>query len=78
MKPFNLEAAKRGDPIITRRGGKARFIAHVPEAHKGWNVVAFIEGDTIITFFEENGARWSSSESSDDLFMAPQKENCVG
>ena len=31
MKPFDLEAAKRGEPIVTRDGREAKFIAHVPE-----------------------------------------------
>lgn len=28
MKPFDLEAAKRGEPIITRDGVEAHFVAH--------------------------------------------------
>ena len=27
MKPFDLEAAKRGEPIITRDGVEAHFVA---------------------------------------------------
>ena len=34
MKPFDLEAAKRGEPIVTRGGEAAKFIAHVPDADK--------------------------------------------
>ena len=33
MKPFNLEAAKAGAPLVTRDGRPAKFIAHVAEAH---------------------------------------------
>ena len=33
MKPFDLEAAKRGEPIITRDGVEAHFIAQ-PLLHR--------------------------------------------
>ena len=32
MTPFNLEAAKRGEPLITRDYDEITFIAHVPES----------------------------------------------
>lgn len=32
MKPFNLEAAKAGKPIVTRDGRVAKFVAHEPDA----------------------------------------------
>lgn len=29
MTPFNLEEAKKGKPVVTRNGSKARFITHL-------------------------------------------------
>ena len=42
-KPFNLEAAKRGEPLITRGGDKARFVAHVPEACAECRLICLIQ-----------------------------------
>ena len=39
MKPFDLEAAKRGDPIQAEDGRKLEFVAYVPGAHAGYRVV---------------------------------------
>lgn len=73
MKPFDLEAAKRGDPIITREGMKARFIAYIPEAPDAQSVVALIEGEGVCLYFR-TGTLWDKDESEYDLFMAPKKE----
>lgn len=43
MKPFNLELAKQGHPVITRNGKKARIICF---DRKGEPIVALIEVDT--------------------------------
>lgn len=74
MKPFDLEAAKRGEPIMTRDGGRAVFIGMAPEDFGvDQPVVAWVEG------FEEPGkhftdGRYYKNEESDiDLFMAPRK-----
>ena len=53
MKPFNLEAAMRGDPIITRSGETAKFITYVPEADEQDRVVVLINGE--ITAVGEDG-----------------------
>ena len=53
MKPFDLEAAKRGEPIICRDGTPAKFIAHVPEANISERVVALM--GTSIELFHESG-----------------------
>ena len=41
MKPFDLEAAKRGEPIQCRDGRPVKFIGHVPEAHDHNRIVFF-------------------------------------
>jgi len=72
MKPFDLEAAKRGEPIVTRDGCKAKFIAHVPEAESLFKLAVLIDGEIFI--FAEAGNYWSDKKDSTlDLFMAPKK-----
>ena len=73
MKPFNLEAAKAGAPIVTRDGRPAKFIAHVAEAHPNQRLLVLVDGDVHIRF--DNGQFDSSSDvmSDHDLFMAPVK-----
>lgn len=69
MKPFNLEAAKRGEPLITRDGAQARFVAYVPES-VSQKVYAVMSGVVLAynddgTFHLDGGARYSPW----DLFM---------
>ncbi len=73
MKPFNLEEAKAGKPLVTRDGRKARFIAHVPECTASWRVVAHIFGSGTTNSFSEDGKLLSPSENSLDLFMATER-----
>lgn len=71
MKPFDLEAAKRGEPIVTRGGEAAKFIAHVPDADIGFRVVVMLDG--VIECYCDDGSYGLSSKSTCDLFMAPRK-----
>ena len=69
MKPFDLEAAKRGEPIVTRDGRKAKFVAYVPEA-KNPSVIALISGE--VTIFGGKGNFDADFEATQhDLFMSP-------
>jgi hypothetical protein len=72
MKPFDLEAAKRGEPIVTRDGRPAKFIAHVPEANACYQVVALFSG--LISTHAVSGRVYPEKHPNDaDLFMAPRK-----
>ena len=71
MKPFSLEAAKRGEPIVCRDGTPAKFIAYVPEARPACRVVV-LAGDFVVTEAVD-GRRWTDVESDTDVFMAPKK-----
>lgn len=73
MKPFNLEAAKAGKPLITRDGRRAKFLAHVPEATESHQVVIFVEGGRRPNGYYENGSYLEDEEADTDLFMAPEK-----
>ena len=73
MKPFNLEAAKAGAPLVTRDGRPAKFIAHVGEAQPSQRLVVLIDGG-VYTKFESGGYSNSPAHvSPNDLFMAPVK-----
>ena len=73
MKPFDLEAAKAGAPLVTRDGRPAKFIAHVVEAHPSQRLIVLVDG-VVLTKFENGKYAGSSAHVSDnDLFMAPAK-----
>ena len=73
MKPFDLEAAKAGAPIVTRDGRPAKFIAHVAEAQPSQRLVVLIDGG-VYTKPESGGYSKSPAHlSPNDLFMAPVK-----
>lgn len=69
MKPFDLEAAKRGEPIITRDGRKVKFVAHVPEA-KSEKLVCLVNGDLFL-YLDDGSFVFSKPPAPLDLFMAP-------
>lgn len=71
MKPFDLQSAKAGAPIVTRDGREAKFVAHVPEANEGEKIVVLI-GKSIL-MYSENGNYLVDCGSNCDLFMKPQK-----
>ena len=68
---FDLQKAIAGEPIQTRDGRKARFIAHVPEASRP--VVVYVDGYSLVSSLHENGAFLRGAEDSSDLVMAPRK-----
>jgi hypothetical protein len=72
MKPFDLEAAKRGEPIQTSDGRPAKFIAHVPDAHKDSRLVIQI-GGSVYLYHEEGKLTDFGSGKHCDLFMTPRK-----
>ena len=73
MKPFDLEAAKRGEPIVNRDGAPVTFVAHVPEAVPASRVIVLCDNGVIQTLYE-NGIFYSPTrEDFRDIFMAPKK-----
>lgn len=67
-RPFDLEAAKRGEPLVTREGKEAKFIAHVPDARKTEKLL-YLVGDIVYATGEDG---YSFTDDSADLFMAPK------
>ena len=75
MKPFNLERAKAGDPVITRDGRKARFLYHANINRQTSEHLIFLiicdENHEWSSMFDIDGHIYRESEDSDlDLHMA--------
>lgn len=70
MKPFDLEAAKRGEPVITSDGRPYTFGAHNPDAEVHGRIVGWI-GAMHIAHTEDG--RFYAGTCKYDLFMAPKK-----
>ena len=79
MKPFNLEAAKSGAPVVTRDGKPVRIICWDRQASDGRRetLVALVsdpDGAEVVVTCSPNGRHYSgNAESSNDLFIAPTK-----
>lgn len=74
MKPFELHKAIAGEPLVTRDGRPAKFVAHVPDV-KVYSVVAWIGDNWGLDTFTETGLQFDDLDASrDDLFMADLPE----
>ena len=74
MKPFNLERALAGDPVVTRDGQKIIEIIHFKKRNK-FPVLALFDYENTIKAYCENGIYCNSLSECDnkyDLFMAPK------
>lgn len=71
LRQFNLQKAKDGEPICTRDGRRAKFIAHLPECNVACQLVILLEGEDEVTKYYDNGAYEAVHESQRDIFMAP-------
>ena len=71
-KPFNLEEAKAGKPLVTRDGRDAKFIAHVPELVNSESIIYVCDG--WLRFAYESGESLKSKQSESDLFMKTVKK----
>ena len=68
MKPFDLELALSGHPVITRDGREATRIAYFKDASDEYDkVLCLIDG--IIESFLENGKYYEGQDSIHDLFL---------
>lgn len=79
MKPFNLQEFQK-DPsrkIVTRRGFSVRIIC--TDAKNDRPIVALVsdkDGTEFSYDYYENGKYYHDSETSDDLFFAPENKEC--
>ncbi len=72
-KPFNLERALAGDPVVTRDGRKVLWIAHCSPAKREYQVQALVEGIAYPLSLNADGRYNCYDEYRHDLFMAPKK-----
>jgi hypothetical protein len=73
MKPFNLQAALAGKPVVTRDGRKVTKIVHFSEAESsGWRVVGIATGEVLPV--NEFGSYHGTIDSPKDWFMASEKK----
>lgn len=70
MKPFNLEKALAGDPVVTRDGRKVTEIVLLNTANDFCSVVCVI--DKYAYAFRQDGSFIENREHKHDLFMAPK------
>ena len=73
MKPFDLEAAKRGEPVCTRDGTPVQQLVHFPEGVRV-NKIAALSGG-VINAYDDQGRYYGDEVhvSTRDLFMATRK-----
>ena len=80
MKPFNLEAAKHGEPVCTADGREVRLYAFdSPHERNGLSspvigLLKDIDGAWRLCSWRIDGRVWIDDPSSSDLRMAPRKE----
>lgn len=70
LRPFNLEAAKRGEPICCSKGMSARFVAHEPSISDQADRVIVVADGNLVTYCED-GVYIPGLNSEQDLRMAP-------
>jgi hypothetical protein len=71
MKPFNLEKALSGDPVVTRCGYKVTHVTHYPAATQdGFCITALIHGNTLYVETFKKSGQFTTGENSLDLLMA--------
>jgi hypothetical protein len=72
MKPFNLEAAKRGEKLVTRCGDSVDEFHHFETTNgNAYSCIAIVGG--VLRSHAKDGAYIGGCERPEDLFMAPKK-----
>lgn len=69
MKPFDLQKALAGDPVVTRDGRKVTEVVHMKTARENESIVFVASGLCYATHL--NGII-DTFDSANDLFMAPK------
>ena len=73
MRPFNLQEALAGKPVVTRDGAKVTSFVIFPV--KKYSLYGMIEGRGAPDNFTELGQFWGNGTPSyNDLFMASEKK----
>lgn len=67
MKPFNLEQALAGAPVVTRDGRKVLKVVDMESPR--YRVAAYIDGDEMPAIFTSHGILNAGTQTESDLFM---------
>lgn len=70
MKPFNLEKALAGDPVVTRGGQKITEIRYFNKRDK-YKLLALSEDGDLLAY-DDKGIFCHQTQPHYDLFMAPK------
>lgn len=68
MKPFELEAALRGEPVVTRDGRPVSIGQYNPEGLPIFQLSGWVAG--VGLYWDANGKVYGNEDNGDDLFMA--------
>jgi len=75
IKPFNLQDALAGKPVVTRQGKKVTQL-HLFNTNTEQPLLGIIEGDKDIYTWNKDGIYFSHKDTSAfDLFMATEKKS---
>lgn len=72
VKPFDIEAAKRGAELVTRAGKEASDFRHFPSATSSYTCAAVVEGH-VQSYTDQGRFLKDSAEHERDLFMKSVK-----
>ena len=73
MKPFNLERALAGDPVVTRDGRDVVWLAYCEKA-RVYQLIVLVDGMASVMVFSPNGKYYETDDgSANDLFMKSVK-----
>jgi len=75
MKPFNLQDALAGKPVITRDGKKVFEIVHLSSMKNERNILAIFENDCMLYRHDGTCMLNLGDSHSSDLFMAAEKKS---
>ena len=71
MRPFDLQKAIEGHPLVTRDGRHVQEFHYFEKVNEGYPIVIVISGKKIC--INEKGKAINGLESQDDIFLAPTK-----
>ena len=73
LKPFDLQAALAGKPVVTRDGQPVKIAGYNEDAQSNHHIVGWVDGH--LCAWDSSGKVSSNNkkEDEDDLFMAPEK-----
>lgn len=75
-KPFDLDAAKAGKPIVTRDGRQVKFVAHVPDAIPQNRLVTLV-GKHLYIHFDDGRINGEEGRDSDSDLLMQSEETTV-